>query len=345
MRGLTGRVGLILALLTFMSGCAATTGAPAQSESVRVEEERFLMLGGIDQFVTIRGDDPANPVLLFIHGGPGDVQSPFVADYALYERDFTLIQWDQRGAGRTYGRHGEDTPNLTLDRLARDGIELAEYARERFGAPVLLLGHSWGSVIAAEMAVRRPDLFAAYVGTGQVGGWDRAVRYQYDLVRRDAESRGDAETLAALDALDPFDPKDVQDFLAVNARLRAMLGPADAAWLDGIVAHTQAAVAPEDQDAIGGGMTLSGITLFPAQTQEDLFSSAARLEVPVFVIQGREDLFTPTDVARDWFDQLDAPVKRFTVLEGAGHFALVTHAGAFRDALNAAAAEALQSGR
>ena len=83
-----------------------TVPAGAQNPTQRLEEASFLTIGGIGQWVTIRADDRRHPLLLLLHGGPGDVQSPFVSTYAPYERDFVLVQWDQRGAGRTFGRNG-----------------------------------------------------------------------------------------------------------------------------------------------------------------------------------------------------------------------------------------------
>lgn len=317
-----------LASLAVLAACGESENLPAAGGG-RIATAEFVTLGGLEQFVTIRGDDADNPVLLLLHGGPGDVQSVFVEEYAPYERDFTLVQWDQRGAGRTYERHGETTPELTLDRVVADGIELAEQLKARFDEPLILLGHSWGSVVGVEMARRRPDLFAAYVGTGQVGGWEAGVRSQYDFVRARAETSGDGATLDALNAIQPFDPQNVDHFLAVNRPLRAALGSADSKWLDHIVQRTDAATTDEEFEAIGNGMNFSGISLFPDQVQEDLFRTAPRFDVPFIVIQGAEDLFTPTDVAISYFNHVEAPDKELILLEGAGHFALVTHAQEF----------------
>src|SRR5581483_1350730 len=144
--------------------------AHAQTSTERIEEASFITIGGIEQWVTIRGDDRRHPVLLLLHGGPGDVQSPFVSTYAPYERDFVLVQWDQRGAGRTFAKNG--AAGVTRDRLVADGIDLAEQLHKRFApAPLILFGHSWGSIVATAMAQQRPELFAAYVGTGQVTSW------------------------------------------------------------------------------------------------------------------------------------------------------------------------------
>lgn len=312
---------------------AACTGAPVRTEAEhgRIEESRFVTIGNIEQFITIRGDDRSNPVLLFIHGGPGDVQSPFVAEYAAYESAFTFVQWDQRGAGRTYGKYGDDTPDLTLDRLVADGIELSEYLKSYLGVSgIVLLGHSWGSVIGAEMAIRRPDLFDAYVGTGQVGSWDRGVRYQYDFVRA---AVGDRSVREELGSPGDFDPRDLGDFLAINGLLRERLGAADRSWLEKTGERTREEVSPDDAEAIGGGMNLSGRTLYSTQVGVDLFATASHFEIPFIVIQGSEDLFTPTPVAVDYFDRVEAPRKELHIIPGAGHFAVVTHAQEFLSAL------------
>jgi pimeloyl-ACP methyl ester carboxylesterase len=100
-------------------------GQPSNS----VSEEMFVQIGGIPQWITIKGDDRNNPVLLFLHGGPGDALSPLAdAMYAGWEKDFTLVQWDQRGAGRTYSKNGPSIePTMTVERMAQDGIEVAEF--------------------------------------------------------------------------------------------------------------------------------------------------------------------------------------------------------------------------
>src|SRR5437016_3839726 len=142
----------------------------AQRSAQRIEEASFMTIGAIEQWVTIRGDDRGNPVLLLLHGGPGDVQSPFVSTYELYEKDFVLVQWDQRGAGRTFAKNG--AAGVTRESLIADGLDLAEQLHKRFPrAPLILFGHSWGSIIATGMAQQRPELFAAYVGTGQATAW------------------------------------------------------------------------------------------------------------------------------------------------------------------------------
>src|SRR4030095_8601574 len=115
-----------------------------------IDQASYVEIGGIEQWISIRGEDRANPVLLFLHGGPGDATNPWA--YAVFRpwlKNFTLVQWDQRGAGRTLGKNGRSLgPTITIDRMVRDGIELSELLRKTLKQDKLIvLGHSWGSRI------------------------------------------------------------------------------------------------------------------------------------------------------------------------------------------------------
>jgi len=162
---------------------ANVIGAIPQAPSVKIDRMLFVSLGGIDQWISIRGENRANPLLLVVHGGPGEAQWPQAEVYRPWEKAFTVVQWDQRGAGHTFGRYCAKTPDVTLDRISRDGVELAEYLCRDLGKKkIIVLGHSWGSIVATRMVQMRPELFAAYVGTGQVTSWAAMVNTQYDLV-------------------------------------------------------------------------------------------------------------------------------------------------------------------
>ncbi len=154
-----------------------------------IDEAKFVVLGGIEQWVTIRGQDRDNPVLLFLHGGPGDVTNPWTfALFAPWLRYFTVAQWDQRGAGRTLRKTGAAVaPTLTIERLVQDGIELADYLRKRLAKDkIIVVAHSFGSILGVRMARARPDLFHAYVGTAQVADETRNYAVAYDALLQKA---------------------------------------------------------------------------------------------------------------------------------------------------------------
>jgi pimeloyl-ACP methyl ester carboxylesterase len=184
-----------------------------------VDEASYVSIGGIEQWVTIRGQDRRNPVLLFLHGGPGDVTSPWsFATFAPWEANFTVVQWDQRGAGRTLSKSGPSVaPTMTLDRMSQDGIELAEYLCKHLGKPkAILVAHSLGTVLGLSMIRQRPDLLFAYVGTGQVADETRNYAAAYDALLKKAQTTSNQQ---ALDELKSVGPSPNYPLLAMNVSL------------------------------------------------------------------------------------------------------------------------------
>lgn len=295
---------------------------------------RFVTLGGIEQWITIRGADRANPVLLVVHGGPGDAQSLLRSIYAVYEKDFTIVQWDQRGAGKTYATNPSSPPEP--ERVMADGIELAQYlCRYLTKRKILLLGHSWGTHLAIGMAQRRPELFSAYIGTGQVGRWRSAVQAQFDFLLAKARAANDRKRVEQLEAIGTPDPNDATQYFSWWRMRNPYTPRADVEWLEKLekLARSNPEMSEADMRTLEAGMIYSARTILPSMLAQDLPATARRLEVPFFVIQGREDMATPTSVAVEYFKVVKAPKKRLILIDQAGHFALVTHREEFLAAL------------
>ena len=160
-----------------------------------VDSMEAIELGGIKQWVQIRGRDRRNPILLFLHGGPAEPMMPFAYTFqSTLEGAFTVVQWDQRGAGKTYFANSPDivTPTVTYDRISADAVELINYLRQRFNQPkVFVLGHSWGSMLGLPLVHDHPELIYAYIGTGQVINVRENERVGYQHVLEEATRRGD----------------------------------------------------------------------------------------------------------------------------------------------------------
>ena len=334
------RFGFVLGLTLTTAHFALPSAADAQQTActgrssgagARIEEASFVPLGGIEQWVTIRGDDRLNPVLLHVHGGPGFAFSAFTADFAPYEADFTVVQWDQRGSGCTFGRYGEATPELTVDRIASDGIELAAQLRARFdNRKIVVLGHSFGSIVGTEMVRRAPEHFALYAGTAQVGSFAGAVEAQLTYLR--GLAAGDADLAAQLDALDS---QSLQRHAAVNRLLQGggRLPAADVTWLRRLQARAGEVMAPKELADWQTGRQLSGSRLITEIAGVDFFATTRLFEVPFVVIQGSDDVITPTSVAKAYVDHIEAPEKEFIIIDGASHFPHLTHTPQFLAAL------------
>jgi len=314
----------------------AGSNAHADSTALGIDQTSFVPLGGIDQWINIRGDDRRNPVLLVVHGGPGEAQWPQAAHYRAWERRFTVVQWDQRGAGHTYGRYGAKTPDMTLDQVANDGVELAAYLCRTLGkSKIIVFGHSWGSTIAASMVVRRPELFAAYVGSGMVGSWKGQIKIKYDLALAKARAAGDIATVKELVASGPPDPNDADKVFGLNDRLFPLWAPSDAAWIKSLRAEAPRlrAAYPKDMKDFDEGFQFSIDKAVPDQIKVDLPATASRIGTAFFVIQGQGDLITPTADAVAYFNGVTAPYKKLVLIPDAGHFAFMTSPDAFLAAL------------
>ena len=163
-----------------------------------IDEGMFVELGGIKQWIRIRGEDRSNPVLLVLHGGPATSYMGLTPIFQPWESAFTIVQWDRRGVGKTFGRNGRSgSGEMTLDRIAADGAELSEYLGKHLRVDkIVLLGHSMGSMIGVSMAARRPELFYAYVGTEQIIDMavNEAVSYKIILERVRAQGNGSSST-------------------------------------------------------------------------------------------------------------------------------------------------------
>ena len=296
-----------------------------------IDEAGYVPIGGIEQWVTIRGQDRANPVLLFLHGGPGDVTNPWsFMIFAPWEEHFTVVQWDERGAGRTLKKSGpEVAPTITLDRMTQDGIELAEYLRKHVGKKkIILVAHSFGSVLGLRMVHLRPDLFYAYVGTGQVGDETRNYAAAYDALLKKAHATGNQQALDELKSVGPppytsgrgyqVQRKWSNRFEGANEFLYATLG--------------FALVAPggsvEDINDSGDGQILSADQLVPQTRSATMKDLGLEFSLPIFIFEGTEDFTTPTALAREFFQSIKAPRKEFVPIPG-GHFAVFMNSKEF----------------
>src|SRR5262245_7197140 len=252
-----------------------------------IDEAKYVPIGGIEQWITIRGEDRSNPVVLFLHGGPGDATNPWgYAGFRPWLGTFTVVQWDQRGSGRTLGRNGPSSiPTIGLDRRTRDGIELAEHLRKALGKErIVLVGHSFGSILGLSMARARPDLFWAYVGTGQVADPKRSLAVAYDELRNKAQSLGDERALRELEAVGPPPYPDGRGW-AVQHRWSNLFEGADLFIhaMFGLALDAPGATVRDVNDWLEGQMA-SADRLVPETSALEAKALAGDYELPVFVI-------------------------------------------------------------
>lgn len=296
-----------------------------------IDEATYVRIGGVEQWITIRGQDRANPVLLFVHGGPGDVTNPWsFVIFAPWEEYFTVVQWDQRGAGRTLRRSGPSiAPTMTLDRMSQDGDELAEYLRRHLGKEkIFVVCHSFGSILGLRMVRARPDLFYAYVGTGEVADETKNYTVAYNALLKKAQATANQQAIEELKSIGspPYSSgrgyqvqrKWSNRFEGADQFLYGTIGLA-------LVAPGNSVVDINDD---ADGQILSGERLAPQARSATMKDLGIEFAVPVFFFQGTEDFTSPTALARQYLEEIKAPQKELVLIPG-GHFAVFMNSDYF----------------
>jgi len=304
-----------------------------------IHEEGFVPIGGIEQWITVTGRDNANPVLLVLHGGPGDALSPYADSlFAGWDKDFTLMQWDQRGASRTYGKTGPSIdPTMTMGRMTEDGIEVAEYLKRHLGkSKIILMGGSWGSVLGIYMVHARPDLFYAYVGQAQIVNWQKNLSASYARLLQIAGSTKDNKTVTALKTIGSPPWKTLFPAWRVYHKALQVYQAKNATAPDASVRISQAYAGSVERERYSEAEDfsafhfwagrqpkskedLAALTLDGPLTKVDLPVLGAEFKIPIYIVQGSADLTALPELAETYLDSIKAPRKGFTLVPGTGH--------------------------
>jgi len=341
------RGAVILAALVVVLASAAVgyrtwrQHANAQALAIRaphgIDEARFVPIGGIGQWVQIRGDDRKNPVLLFVHGGPGFSETPMSALFRPWEKTFTVVMWDQRCAGKTFAQNGpQSCASLSIAGVAKEGIALTNFLRARLHkAKIILVGHSWGTMVGLRMAHDRPDLFSAFVGTGFVVSIAEKEPMIYEGTMARLRAAHDEDGVRALEKIGPPPYRSPTDLLTERDWSERADIPAERdlfANMTPLVLFAPHWSLRDVYEYLQASQYAEAAT-FAADASYDARDLGPKFALPFFIINGRLDHVTPTALARTYFDGVKAPQKTFVVLNGAGHSAVITEPDAFLHAL------------
>jgi pimeloyl-ACP methyl ester carboxylesterase len=286
-----------------------------------IAEVAYLRLGGVDQWVLIRGESVANPPLILLHGGPGWSETRFFRLFnAPLERIFTVVYWDQRGAGKSFDR-GIPRSSMTVEQFIRDLDELVDTVCRRLGkTQVVLFGHSWGSALGVLYAARFPQKVAAYIGSGQYGDAAAGEVASYRYALAEAKRRGYKSALKKLHEIGP--PPHTADRLLSErtwvARLEGSMRPT-AWWKLARIALGVKESSLVDLPQLIRGFRFSLDAMWVETSQLNLFHLAPTLDMPTFFFLGRKDHWVPPEVSVAYINALDAPSKRLVWFEESGH--------------------------
>jgi len=350
-------VGVIaLAVLVALPGSTPpVVGRDGQPVPGSIAELTTVELGGTEQAISVRAADPDNPVLLYLSGGPGQSDIAFArALLAPFEQDFVVVVWDQRGSGKSYGAL-DPTSTYTLPALVGDTLELTDYLRERFAEDkIYLLGESWGSTLGVLAVQQRPELFHAYIGSGQMV----SQRVTDQIIWRDllayADRVGDGELY---DQILTFGEPPYRDMPWANSVVMGYYPLLETPYdpPEAYVARGEASgIGPfglfgseygfiENANLIRGLVDMFSL-MYPQLQEIDFRTDAPELEVPVYVLDGVNELRGRRELALQWFEQLAAPHKELITYEDAGHAVAFEQADALLRLMNEEIVPATYSG-
>lgn len=309
----------------------------SHAQETSIDEKKYILVGGIEQWITIKGDDRSNPVILLLHGGPGSPISPYSEGiFGDWEINFTLVNWDQRGAGKTFGRNAPAVVDedyfqanpLSLEQMTADGIEVSEYVRKYLGRDkIILFGTSWGSALGASMAIKRPDIYYAYVGHSQLVTPSEDIIQVFHATSQLAYQQNDSTAVELLKSIGtpPYhSAKHMGQLLRIVKKYEYQNAtPAPDSWWAIASEYDNKAA---EMDRYNGddysfvyytGHQQLGIN--GMINTINFLEDGIKFDIPVVLIQGEEDILTPLSITSKYFDKIESPEKALVVVPGAAH--------------------------
>lgn len=300
-----------------------------------IAETAYRRLGGLDQWVMIRGESVANPPLVMLHGGPGLSETALFRHFnAALEKSFTVVYWDQRGAGKSFDRNIPRS-SMTVEQLISDLGELVDAVCERVGKTrVALFGHSWGSALGMLFAARFPEKVTAYVGSGQIGDWAAGESASYAFALAEAQRLGKHRAVRKLRAIGP-PPHTAENLWTQRtwlSRLEGRMRPA-AMW-----SLARAVLSGEESSVFDLLSTMRGFrfslgAMWTEASRLNLIELVPELQMPVFFFLGRKDHWVPPEISLAYIDALTAPSKKIVWFEKSGHEPFVDEPAKFNAAM------------
>jgi pimeloyl-ACP methyl ester carboxylesterase len=296
-------------------------GPDGEITSGSIAEIAYRRLGGLDQWVMIRGESVANPPLILLHGGPGWSETGFFRYFnAPLEQSFTAVYWDQRGAGKSFDR-AIPRSSMKVEQFISDLDELVDAVCERLGKrKVAIFGHSWGSALGVLYAAHFPEKVAGYVGSGQIGDWAAAESASYEFALAEAQRRGNRRAIRKLRGIGPppYPAKAVFTERTWLSRFEGQMRPR-ALWKVGravLGAHESSIF---ELPRTWRGFRFSMDAMWAEVSRLNLIELAPALQMPVFFFLGRNDHWVSPATSSCYFDALAAPSKKLVWFEHSGH--------------------------
>jgi len=293
-----------------------------------ISEKVYANINGVNMGMIIKSKDASNPVLLFVHGGPGMPEYPLTEKYPTGLEDyFTVVWWDQRGSGLSY-QSGMPEEKMTTEQFISDTIEVSKYLRERFGQDkIYLMAHSWGSYIGIQAAAKSPELYHAYIGIGQISNTMESEKIAYDYMLKYYKEAGDEKTVKKLQGLS-FKTMDClpKDYDNIRDDVMHRSGIGTTHKMKSVVTGIFMPVMQNQEYTLGEKINIwrgkafsNSSVLHDEEYKSDLSNTLTKLKIPVYFFSGVYDYTVNYFMAEAYLKKIDAPVKGFYLFKESAH--------------------------
>ena len=302
-----------------------------------IYSEEYIHINGIKQYLFHTGTKYDNPVMLFLHGGPGFAESTLSYIFQKkWEEIFTVVHWDQRGAGKTLTKNPNEC--TTIDLMIKDLFKIVQYLKKKYNKQkIIIFGHSWGTVLGSIFIKEYPEEVAYYIGVGQVISMFENESVGYEKVKNLALLANDKKSLKKLEALGDY-PGDNHGitFKKKSEKLRAIQGKYNLAAkgnISEIIGLIRSPIFKLSDISALIKMDKPNLELLEFWSRFDLNSESVDYKIPIYYILGENDWQTPYVIAEKYFEKINASHKKLYLIPGAGHMTMVDQPNLFFDAL------------
>jgi pimeloyl-ACP methyl ester carboxylesterase len=304
-----------------------------------IDQMEIAEIGGIRQALYFRGQNVENPIILILHGGPGFPLMPFLHEFQYdWEHDFTVVHWDQRNAGKTYFANDPKAVSGTIEpqRVVQDAHEVTQYIKQKLNKDkIVIMGHSWGSVLGTMLVQAYPEDYIAYIGVGQAVNMRDTIRVGYEKTLEAARAAGKQRDVAALEALAPCPPpggynetyqKKVLEFQKYLEKYDMGMGG------NGLIIPLLTTPYYSLSDlrfVLLTDKSIQGDLMRYLVEDFDVTDFGLSYNVPVYYIMGENDYQTPCPLAEELYAKISAPDKAFFSITDAGHMSMTDNKDEF----------------
>ena len=301
--------------------------------------DEYVKINGIEQYLYHCGTNEENPVMLYLHGGPGAVESLFAhAFQEKWEEIYTVVHWDQRGAGKTLSKNPSKEHYPTGDSIMEDTYEIVQYLKKRYKKEkIVILGHSFGSLLGSLFTLKYPNEVEYYIGVGQVVNMLENERVGYAKVKEvilESNNKGDLKKLESIgdypgERFDSNSMKSIQKLRSLQGKYKLASTPT----FDLISLVFKSPIFKlSDILALKNGMKCNK-GLFDYLGKFDIYAHPNTYEVPMYYILGGNDWQTPYILAEKYYEVVKAPNKKFFKIPNAGHMTMIDQPKLFFDVI------------